>query len=53
MYGSVAEGGGRGAASRLWLERRVCSMQTVMLAGDFVKVRSNPNPNPNPNRRLC
>ena len=35
MYSSVAEGGGRGAASGLWLEVRVCSMLTVVLGGDF------------------
>ena len=35
MYGSVAEGGGRGAESELWLEGRVCSMLTVMLGGDL------------------
>ena len=35
MYGSVAEGGGRGAVSRLRLEGRVCSMLTVMLGGDL------------------
>ena len=36
VYGSVAEGGGRGAASGLWLEWRLCSMLTVMLGGDLV-----------------
>ena len=35
MYGSVAEGEGRGAASGLWLEGRLCSMLIVMLAGDL------------------
>ena len=32
---SVAEGGGTGAVSGLWLERRLCSMLTVMLGGDL------------------
>ena len=35
MYGRVAAGGGRGAASGLWLEGRLCSMLTVMLGGDL------------------
>ena len=35
MYGSVADGGGRGAESELWLEGRACSMLTVMLGGDL------------------
>ena len=35
MYGSVAEGGGRGSASRLQLEVRVYSMLAVMLDGDL------------------
>ena len=35
LYGSVAEGGGRVSASRLWLEGRLCSMLTVMLGGDL------------------
>ena len=30
MYGSVAEGGGRRGASGLWLDKRVCSMLTVL-----------------------
>ena len=34
MYGSVVEGGVRGAASRLWLEGRVRGTLTVMLGGD-------------------
>ena len=45
MYDIVAEGAGRGAASGLWLEGRVCRMLTVMLGGDLdvatrVRVRS-------------
>ena len=28
--------GGRGAVSGLWLDRRVCSMLTVMLGDDLV-----------------
>ena len=40
MYGSVAEGEGRGLANELRLEGRVCSMLTVMLGGDLdVRVR--------------
>ena len=35
MYSSDAEVGGRGAASGLQLEGRVCSMLTVMLGGDL------------------
>ena len=35
MYGSVAEGGGRGVSSGLWLEGSVCSMLTVMPVGDL------------------
>ena len=35
MYGSVAQGGGRGLASGLWLEGTLCSMLTVMLGGDI------------------
>ena len=36
MYGSVAEGGGRGAVSGLWLLKgKVCSMLTMMLCGDL------------------
>ena len=35
VCGSVAEGGGRGATSGLWLEGRLCSMLTVMLGGDL------------------
>ena len=35
VYGSVARGGSRGAASGLWLEGRVCSMLTVMLGADL------------------
>ena len=35
MYGSVAERGGRGLASGLRLEGRVCCMLTVMLGGDL------------------
>ena len=31
----VAEGGGRGITSRLWLERRLYNMLTVMLGGDL------------------
>ena len=31
MYGSVAEGGGRGVASGLWLEGKLQSMLTGML----------------------
>ena len=31
MYGSVVEGGGRGAASGLWLEGWPCNVLTVML----------------------
>ena len=31
LYGSVAERGGRGSASGLWLKGRLCSMLTVML----------------------
>ena len=33
MYSSIVEGGGRGLASGLRLERMVCSMLTVMLGG--------------------
>ena len=36
MYGSVEEGGGRGAASGLWLEGRLSSMLTVMLGEDLL-----------------
>ena len=36
LHGSLVEGGGRGAASGLCLERRLCSMLTVMLSGDLV-----------------
>ena len=36
VYRRVAEGGGRGAASGLWLEGRLCSKLTVMQAGDLV-----------------
>ena len=39
MYGSVAEGGGRGVASGLRLKGRVCSMLTVMLGGFRLRVR--------------
>ena len=35
VYCSVAEGGGRGVASGLWLEWRVGSMLRVMLGGDL------------------
>ena len=35
MYDIVAEGGGRGLASGLRLEGRVCSMLTVMVGGDL------------------
>ena len=35
LHGSVAEGGGRGLASGLWLEGRLCSMLTVMLGEDL------------------
>ena len=35
MYGSVAEGVGRGSTSGLWLEGRLRSMLTVMLGGDL------------------
>ena len=35
MYGSIAEGGGRGPASELWLKGRLCSMLTVVLDGDL------------------
>ena len=35
MYCSVAEGGGRGVASGLQLEGRVCSILMVMLGGDL------------------
>ena len=35
VYGSVAEGGGKGSVSGLWLEGRLCSMLTVMLGGDL------------------
>ena len=35
LYGSVAEGGGRGSASGLWLEGRLCNMLNVMLGGDL------------------
>ena len=31
----VAEGGGKGVTSGLWLEGRLCSMLTVMLGGDL------------------
>ena len=36
VYSSVAEGCGRGVASGLRLEGRLCSMLSVMLGGDFV-----------------
>ena len=39
MYGSVAEGGGSGSASGIWLEGRLCSMLPVML-GVRVRVRA-------------
>ena len=42
VYSRVAKGGGRRAASGLWLEGRLCSMLTVMLGGDLeegVRVR--------------
>ena len=35
LYSSIAEGGGRGSASGLWLEGRLCSMLTVMLGGNL------------------
>ena len=35
LYGSVAGTGGRGSASGLWMEGRLCSMLTVMLDGDL------------------
>ena len=35
LYGSIAEGGGSGSASGLWLEGRLRSMLTVMLGGDM------------------
>ena len=35
VYGSVAEGGGRGVGSELRLQGRVCSMLMVMLGGDL------------------
>ena len=35
LYGSVAEGGGRGSASGLWLEGKLCSILAVMLGRDF------------------
>ena len=40
MFGSIAEGGGKGSASGLWLEGRLCRMLTAMLGGDLdVRVR--------------
>jgi len=39
VYGSVAQGGGRGVASGLRLEGRVCSMLTLMLGRVRVRVR--------------
>ena len=38
-YGSVVEGGGRGAVSGLWLEGEVRSMLTGMPYGDLDVVR--------------
>ena len=38
VYSVVAERGGRGAASGLWLEMRLCIMMTVMRGGDLVRV---------------
>ena len=35
LYGSIAEGVGRGSASGLWLGGRLCSMLIVMLGGDL------------------
>ena len=35
VYSNIAEEGGRGSASGLWLEGRLCSMLTVMLGGDL------------------
>ena len=35
VYGSVAEGGGRGAVYVLRLEGTACSMLTMMLGGDL------------------
>ena len=44
MYDSIAEGGGTGAVSGLWLEGSVCSMLTVTLGGGWqlgVRVRNS------------
>ena len=41
MYGSIAEGGGRGAASGLWLEGKLCSMLTVRV-GVGIRVMVGP-----------
>ena len=45
MYSSVAEGAGRGVASGLRLEGRVCSMLTVMLGGELDAATLNLDPN--------